>query len=155
MTPPQVEMTAGEDLSRTALSVAFNWVWLGEGENRRPAWFARLRAMDREGTIERFADSRSCPGVEESLRQLDALPTIEPRTPALPASVGPSDLTDFGGGYLHDNGYAIRLRGMFAGSRYSQRLEVAGGSDAPFAPVIADTLTRLKPCWTEVSPPTR
>lgn len=155
ITPPQVEITAGEDLSRTSLSVAFNWVWLGEGQDRRPVWFARLRAMDWEGAIERFADSRTCPGLEESLRQIDDLPSIEPRVPTLPEPRGPTDLIDFGGGYLHDNGYSIRLRGLFAGGRYSQRMEVSGGSDAPFAPVIAETLTRLKPCWTETSPPMR
>ncbi|WP_332659099.1 hypothetical protein [Brevundimonas sp.] len=154
-TPPQVEMSAAEDLSRTSLSVAFNWVWLTDSQGRRPIWFARLRAMDGERTIERFADSRQCPGVEESLRQLDALPALEPRTPGLPEPGEAPDLTDVGGGYLHDNGYRIRLRGLFAGARYSQRLDMTGGSDAPFAPVIADSLTRLKSCWTETPPPRR
>ncbi|MHA4790908.1 hypothetical protein ACX1CD_30365, partial [Klebsiella pneumoniae subsp. pneumoniae] len=81
-------------MSGFALSVAFNWVWLGEGDARRPVWFARLRAMSWTGAIERFADSQTCPGVEESLQQLDALPPIDPRVPGLPDRAGPPDFTD-------------------------------------------------------------
>lgn len=153
VTPPQVEVTAGEDLSRTALSVAFNWVWLGEGDQRRPVWFARLRAMTWTGAFERFADSRTCPGVEETLRQLDGLPPVKPRVPGLPDPDAPPDLTDLGLLYFHDNTYAIRLRGLSEGGTYSDSLHVTGGSAAAFAPVIADSLTRLRPCWTETPPP--
>ena len=153
VTPPQIEMTASEDGTGISLSLAFNWVWLTDGEGRRPVWFVRLRAMNWGDTVERFADSRQCPGVEESLRQLDALPLIEPRVPGLPIPTGRSDFTDFGPLYLHDNNYGIRLLGLSAGGRYSDRLQVNGGSSANFAPVIADSLTRLKPCWTETSPP--
>lgn len=153
VTPPQVEMTAGEDLSRTALSVAFNWVWLQEGDQRRPVWFARLRAMNWTGAFERFADSRNCPGVEESLGQLDALPPIEPRVPGLPDPKAPPDLTDLGALSFHDNSYGIRMRGLSEGGTYSDSLHVTGGSAAAFAPVIADSLTRLKPCWRETPPP--
>lgn len=152
-TPPQVEMTAGEDMSRTSLSLAFNWVWLTDDQGRRPVWFARLRAMTWEGSLERFADARLCPGVEESLRRLDALPAINPRVPGLPEPEAPPDLTDWGGGFMHDNSYRVRLRGLFDGARYSQRLEVAGGSESALAPLIAETLTRLRPCWTETPPP--
>lgn len=152
-TSPQVEMTAGEDMSGTALSVAFNWVWLGEGDARRPVWFARLRAISWTGAIERFADSRTCPGVEESLRRLDALPPIDPRAPRLPNPDAPVDFAELGFLYLHDNSYSVRLRGMSEGGTYSVRLQVNGGSGAAFAPVIADSLTRLKPCWTETPPP--
>lgn len=152
-TPPQVEMTAGEDLSRVALSVAFNWVWLMEGGERRPVWFARLRAMDGSGVFERFADSRTCPAVADSLRQLDALPPIAPAVPGLPDPEGVPNLNDLGGLYLHDNSYGIRLRGLSEGQTRSDRLAVNGGSGAVFAPVIADSLRRLKPCWTETPPP--
>ncbi len=152
-TPPQIEMTAREDMSRTSLSLAFNWIHLDSGEGRRPVWFARLRAMSYAGTIERFADSRTCPGVEDSLRQLDALPAIEPRVPPLPPPSGSGDVVDSLGGYLHDNTYGIRLRGLFSGSRYSDRLQVTGGSTAPFAPIVVDSLDRLLPCWTETPPP--
>lgn len=152
-TPPQVEMTAREDMSRTALSLAFNWVWLTTGEGRRPVWFARLRAVSYAGTIERFADSRTCPGVEVSLRQLDALPAIDPQVPPLPAPSASGDAVDPFIGYLHDNTYGIRLRGPFSGGRHSDRLQVTGGSTAPFAPIIVDSLDRLKPCWTETPPP--
>lgn len=154
-TRPQVEMTAGEDLSRTALSVAFNWVWLGEGDGRRPVWFARLRAMSWNGAIERFADSRTCPGVEESLRRLDALSPVDPFVPAPPVP-GPSDVvvdTEFA--YMHDNSYGIRLRGQSDGRAFTDRLQLNGGSGSAFAPVIADSLTRLKPCWTNTPPPRR
>lgn len=153
VTPPQIEMTAGEDLSRTSVSLAFNWVWLADAGGRRPVWFARLRAVTWGGVIERFADSRQCSGVEESLRQLDALPVIEPRVPGLPNPAGPPDMTDLGALYLHDNNYGIRLRGLSAGGVYSDRLQVNGGSSANFAPVIAESLMRLKPCWTEAPPP--
>lgn len=152
-TPPQVEMTAREDMSRTSLSLAFNWVWLTSEGNRRPVWFARLRAVSYAGTIERFADSRTCPGVEDSLRQLDALPAIDPRVPPLPTPSESGDAVDSFIGYLHDNTYGIRLRGLFSGGRYSDRLQLTGGSTAPFAPIVVDSLDRLKPCWTETPPP--
>jgi hypothetical protein len=152
-TPPQVEMTAGEDMTRTSLSLAFNLVWLTEDGVRQPVWFARLRAMSGDGTVERFADSRQCPGLQESLDALDALPGINPRVPGLPRPSRTPDLTDVGALTLHDNGYRIRLRGLFAGAAYSQTLEMSGGSEAPFAPVIVDSLSRLKPCWTETPPP--
>ena len=154
-TPPQVEITAGEDLSRTALSVAFNWVWLGEGDARRPVWFARLRAMSWNGAIERYADSRTCPGVEESLRQLDALSSVDPFVPALPVHTPSQVVIDISSPYLHDNSYGVRLRGLPGGGAYSDRLQLNGGSGSAFAPVIADSLTRLKTCWTETPPPRR
>ena len=149
-TSPQMEIRAREDMSRTSLSVVFNWVWLTDGGERRPVWFARLRAMDWHGTVERFADSRTCPGVEESVRQLDALPPIKPWAPRLP---DPTTTAIDVGGYLHDNTYTIRMRGTFSDRPEGHRLELIGGSDTPFAPVVADTLTRLKPCWTETAPP--
>lgn len=152
-TSPQIEMTAREDMSRTSLSLAFNWVWLTSSEGRRPVWFARLRAVSYAGTIERFADSRTCAGVEDSLRQLDALPMIDPRVPPLPEPSASGDAVDAFIGYLHDNTYGIRLRGLFSGGRHSDRLQVTGGSTAPFAPIVVDSLDRLKPCWTETPPP--
>ncbi|PZO34919.1 MAG: hypothetical protein DCE92_11295 [Alphaproteobacteria bacterium] len=151
ITPPQVEMTAGEDMRPISLSIAFNWVWLGEGRDRRPVWFARLRAAYRDRAIERFADSRRCAGVEQSLAQLNALPALDPRVPTLPDPEA-TTFSDFGS-YLHDNTYQIRLRGLFAGGTYTDRLEVTGGSSAPFAPIVADSLKRLLPCWTHSPPP--
>lgn len=149
-TPPQVEITAREDMSRTSLSIAFNWVWLTEpGQARRPVWFARLRAMDWDGSIERYADSRTCPGVEETLRQIDTLPVIQPRVPKLPV---PNATGIELGGYLHDNTYSVRMRGAYTAA-YTQRLEIDGGSDTPLAPIVEDALTRLKPCWTNTPPP--
>lgn len=152
ITPPAVEMTAREDMSPVSLSLAFNWVWLTDEDGRRPVWFARLRAADRDRSIERFADSRVCPGVEESLRQLDGLPMIDPQVPQLPDPSAPGAFADFGG-YMHDNTYRVRLRGLFAGGRYTDRLDVTGGSSAPFARIIGESLTRLKACWTETPPP--
>lgn len=152
ITPPTVVMMASEDMRPVSLSISFNWVWLKEGEQRRPVWFARLRAAHGDRSIERFADSRLCPGVEQSLNQLNDLPLLEPRVPTLPDGTAKTFFEDFGG-YLHDNTYKIRLRGLFAGGTYSDRLEVTGGSSAPFAKIIADSLTRLLPCWTETPPP--
>lgn len=151
ITPPQVEMTAREDMRPISLSIAFNWVWLGEGQDRRPVWFARLRAAYRDKAIERFADSRLCPGVEQSLAELNDLPALDPRVPSLPDPKA-TTFWDFGG-YLHDNTYQIRLRGLFAGGSYTDRLEVTGGSSAPFAPIVAESLERLLPCWTRTPPP--
>jgi hypothetical protein len=114
-------------------------------------WFARLRAANGDTSIERFADSRRCPGVEQSLSHLDALPVLDPRVPSLPgpAATPPTDL----GGYLHDNTYQIRLKALFAGGTYTDGLEVTGGSSALFAKVIVESLDRLRPCWTETPPP--
>lgn len=151
-TPPQVVMMAREDMRPISVSVAFNWVWLGEGQDRRPVWFARLRAVNRDRSIERFADARLCPGVMQSLARLDGLPPLDLRVPSLP---DPTVTTtpDFGGGWMHDNTYQIRLRGLFSGGAYTNRTEVIGGSSAPFALIIAESLERLLPCWTDTPPP--
>jgi hypothetical protein len=151
-TPPQVEITAREDMSRTALSIAFNWIWITEaGRERRPVWFARLRAMDWDGSIERYADSRTCLGVEQVLSQIDTLPAVQPRTPKLPDRTPTAPVLDLGG-YLHDNTYTIRTRGAFT-TAYTQRLEVVGGSDTPLAPIVEDALNRLLSCWSDAVPP--
>lgn len=149
--PPAVEMTARGDMSGVSVSIAFNWVRQDVGGQSRSVWLARLRAAKFGWSIERFADARQCPGVEQSLAQLNDLPVIDPRVPAPPDPTQPytSDL----GGYLHDNRYQVRLRGLFAGAAYTDRLEVTGGSSAPFARIIAETLERLLPCWTETPPP--
>lgn len=152
-TPPQVEIRAREDMSRTRVSVAFNWVWLSDEPGRRPVWFARLRAMDWTHTVERFADSRQCPGVEAALRRLDALPVINSQIPALPDPDGPPPKDFLGVGYLHDNTYVIRLTGALDGESYGHRLELVGGSGSGFAPAVAESLTFLKLCWTETPPP--
>lgn len=150
VTPPQVEMTAREDLRRISLSIAFNWVLLGEGHQRRPVWFARLRAASWDKAIERFADSRQCPEVEQSLAQLDHLPALRPRVPSLP---DPKGRTLDSGGYLHDNTYQIRLHGRYEGGTYPDKIEITGGSSTPLAPVVAESLKRLLPCWTSTPPP--
>ena len=150
VTPPQVVMTAREDLRRISLSIAFNWVWLGEGQQRRPVWFARLRAASWDKSIERFADSRDCPEVEQSLAQLNHLPALQPRVPSLPDPEG--KILD-SAGYLHDNTYQIRLQGRYEGGTYPARVEITGGSSTPLAPVVAESLKRLLPCWTSTPPP--
>ena len=153
VTPPQVEMSATGDMTYMSLSLSFNWVWLTDEQGRRPVWFARLRAAGNGRSLERFADSRECPGVEQSLRQLDGLPTIDPRVPALPDPINPVSAFDDFGGYLHDNTYRVRLRGLFSGAEYIDELELTGRSSSPIAPIIADSLTRLLPCWTDSPPP--
>lgn len=156
ITSPQVEMTARADMFPTRISLAFNWVWLMQEDGiRRPVWFARLRSMNYTNTVERFADSRRCPAVEETLRQIDDLPQIEPKVPTMPTPSASDLAVEVGGGYLHDNTYGLRLSGLFDGSRYSDRLTISSGSDSPLAPLIADSLTRLKPCWTKTPPPRR
>ena len=150
-TPPVVEMAAHEDMRPVAVSIAFNWVWLGEGKERRPVWFARLRANNLTRSIERFADARQCPGVEQSLAQLNDLPAFDLEAPQLPTPSG-STLIE-GRGYLHDNTYQILVRGLFRGNLFTDKAELTGGSAAPFARIVGDSLTRLLPCWTETRPP--
>ncbi|MBX9615413.1 MAG: hypothetical protein K2X25_07440 [Caulobacteraceae bacterium] len=150
-TPPVVEMAAHEDMRPVAVSIAFNWVWLGEGQERRPVWFARLRASNSTRSIERFADSRGCPGVEESLVQLEGLPAFALKAPELPTPSGSRLIGRRG--YLHDNTYQIRVNGLFAGNLFTDKAELTGGSAAPFARIIGDSLTRLLPCWTATRPP--
>lgn len=145
-----VVMTAREDMRPVSASVAFGWVTVAQGGGRRPVWFARLRAANGNRSIERFADSRQCPGVEQSLAQLDALPALDPRVPTLPDPTS-TTLEDFGG-YLHDNTYQIRLRGLFEGNGYTDGLQVTGRSSAPFARIVAESLERLLPCWTDTPP---
>ncbi len=151
VTSPQVEIWAREDMRPISLSLAFNWTWTGKAGNRRPHWVARLRASVNGRTIERFADARECPGIEQSLDQIANLPPVTPKVPALPDPDAVSQV-DFGG-YLHDNTYRIAMRGVPAGSVYSDKLAMTGGSASPMAPVVAESLARLLPCWTEGPPP--
>ena len=152
-TSPVVELAAKADMRWTAVSVAFNWVWITDDRSRRPVWFARLRARHNRGTIERFADSRQCPAVQEALDRIAGLPALTPRVPALPDPLGPATESDSGGGYLHDNTYRIRMRGRFDGVAWSDRIEITANSGSPVAPVVGDTLAQLLPCWTETAPP--
>ena len=133
-----------------AVSVAFGWVWLGQGDQRHPVWFARLRARYRSNSIERFADARECPGVEESLAQVRGLPSFALTVPELPNPSGTRLIA--GRGYLHDNTYRLRLSGLFAGNLFTDKAELTGGSAAPFARIIGDSLARLLPSWTETRP---
>jgi len=151
VTPPQVEIWAREDMRPISLSVAFNWTWTGQAGNRRPHWVARLRASVNGRTIERFADARECPGIEQSLDQNANLPPVTPKVPVLPNPDAVSQV-DFGG-YLHDNTYRITLRGVPAGNVTSHKLAITGGSASPMAPVVAESLARLLPCWIEGPPP--
>ncbi|MEN5229085.1 hypothetical protein [Brevundimonas naejangsanensis] len=150
-TPPQVAFWAQQDMHPISLSVAFNWTWMGKEENRRPFWVARLRAAVNGRIIERFADARTCPGIEQSLDQIANLPPVTPKVPVLPDPDTVSQV-DFGG-YLHDNTYRITMRGVPAGSVYSDELAMTGGSASPLAPVVVESLARLLPCWTEGPPP--
>lgn len=152
VTPPQIEMTAGEDMSRAYVSLAFNWIWLTDERGRRPVWFARLRAVTATHSTEQFADSRRCPAVEATLARIRTLPLITPRVPDLPPTSGGVETPDFAW-LMHDNGYRIRMRGMFAGAAYSDGLVVSGGSTSPIAPVVVQSLEQLKDCWSEAPPP--
>jgi hypothetical protein len=150
-TSPVVEMAAKADMRWTSVSVAFNWVWITDGQSPRPVWFARLRARHNRGSIERFADSRQCPAVQAALDRINALPAITPRVSS-PPSLSASAL-EVGAGYLHDNTYRIRWRGQVDSAAWSDRIEVTANSDSPVAPVVGDTLPQLLPCWTETAPP--
>ncbi|GAA0614307.1 hypothetical protein GCM10009422_06610 [Brevundimonas kwangchunensis] len=152
-TSPVVELAARADMRWTSVSVAFGWTWIRDDSSRRPVWFARLRARHNRGTIERFADSRECPAVQEALDRIAGLPTLRPRVPALPDPSGPASDVDFGGGYLHDNTYRLRMRALFEGARYSDRIDITANSGSPIAPLTGEVLAALMPCWTETAPP--
>lgn len=150
LTTPVVSLYAREDMRMISLSVAFSWAWLGQGEARSPVWFARLRSAQGRQMIERFADARDCPGIAQSLQQISELPAVTPivRTPPDPG--GPAVVTFHG--YLHDNTYIVRMKGRHASGHYSDEIAMTGGSGSPFPPIFADTLERLRPCWTETPP---
>jgi hypothetical protein len=151
-TRPVVELAAYEDMRPVAVSVAFNWVRLGEGPERRPVWFARLRARNHSRSIERYADGRECPAVQQTLDQLGGLPPPDLKAPQPPSL---SDIQRIEGrGYLHDNTYQVRVRGQAWASLSTHEVRLTGGSEAPFARIIGESLTELMPCWTEAPPPT-
>lgn len=150
-TTPIVALYAKEDMRMVSLSVAFGWVWVGSREDRTPVWFARLRGAQGRQMIERFADARECPGITQSLQQLSELPAVTPIVRDAPDPSGPASVTFHG--YLHDNTYTVRMKGQHVGGLHSDQLTMTGGSGSPFPPIFADTLERLRPCWSEVRPP--
>lgn len=136
-----VSLTLSDSMRLATVSIAFNGVRL-DSEGRSSAWEARFRARRGDRVVEMFADSRTCPALGPTLALLDNLPTHRIDVPDLPGRE-----INFGGGYLHDIAYILRAPAAFLGQRYTQRLELVGGSDAPFAPVAITVFEDLKDCW--------
>jgi hypothetical protein len=139
-----VSLTLSDSMRLRAVSVVFNGVRLdAEG---KAAWEARLRAGRGDRVVEMFADSQTCPAIAPSLVLLDTMTDLRVDVPDLPGRE-----YDFGGGSMHDVAFVLRAPAAFPGRRYTQRLELIGGSDAPFAPVVLQVFRALNDCWTAES----
>ena len=156
-TPPQVAMSGFDGNRLIYVSLSYNWIWLSDNGQRRPIWFARLRAVNGTKQIERFADSRTCPAVEAGLARLDDLPSVTPHLPRLPTGGVPTaeDIEDAAGFMLDDIGYTIRMSGRSEPHASTETLTLSGGSYAPFAQIFVDALADLKICWTPDLPQLR
>ncbi|WP_439470357.1 hypothetical protein [Brevundimonas sp.] len=152
---PVVEMSVVDPNRLMSASVVFNRVQVTDGAGRRGVWFARLRAARGMASTELFADARTCPGVIASLEALSRLPDLTPGVPYLEteSSAASQSALEVKGIILDDVSYSVRLRARFDGSVYADKITVAGGSYAPFAPIIVESLDRLKVCWTGTAPP--
>ncbi|HEX8661858.1 MAG TPA: hypothetical protein VF686_08315 [Brevundimonas sp.] len=153
---PMVEMSVVDPNRIMSASVVFSRVQIVEDGGRRGVWFARLRAARGRASTEVFADARTCPGVVASLEALNRLPDLNPKVPWLDLVTGTSNsavqMDDI---ILDDIDYSVSLRASFDGSEHTDQITVSGGSYSPFAPIIVESLDRLKACWTETPPPAR
>lgn len=153
---PVVAMSVVDPNRIMSASVAFRRVRIVEDGGPRGVWFARLRAARGRASTELFADARTCPGVVAALEALNRLPDLNPKVPNLDPGTGTSGSeVQMGEIILDDVNYSVSLRANFEGSNYTDQLTVSGGSYAPFAPIIVESLDRLKACWTETPPPAR
>jgi len=136
-------------------SVAFRQVQLAENDGRRDVWFARLRAARGRASTELYADARTCPGVEAAIEALNRLPDLNPEIPYRAGTGTPGSAIQMDGLILDDVVYSVSLRARFDGTAYTDQITVTGGSYTPFAPIIVESLDRLKACWSQTPPPSR
>ena len=151
---PSVEMSVVDPNRIMSASVVFGRVQVAGSGGRHGVWFARLRAARGRASTELFADARTCPGLVASLEALNGLPDLNPKVLYLDPGAGTSGYAvEMDEIILDDVNYSVSLRATFNGSNYTHQITVSGGSYAPFAPIIVESLDRLKACWTETPPP--
>jgi hypothetical protein len=94
-----------------------------------------------------WADSRSCPAVEQVLTAMERLPSIRPDAPLLGQETRKDALILDGVGYTFWNRWAL------SGSRAATvGLEVTGNVDSPMAEWWTKSAASLSTCWRETPP---
>lgn len=126
----------------SGMTVAFARVWIGEGDERRPVFHARLRARQGRRTVEVLVDERSCPQVLTALRRLETLPPLQINSPNL----GPDD--DWNPSIQLDGySYTLATQARFEGGDTDFRTVIESVEGSPISAAVIDAAIELAPCW--------
>jgi hypothetical protein len=93
-----------------------------------------------------WADSRSCPAVEQVLIAMERLPAIRPDAPLLGQETRSNALVLDGVGYTFWNSWAVSENKATVG------LEITGNVDSPMAAWWTTGAASLSGCWRETPP---
>lgn len=130
----------------SGLTVAFARVWIGEGDERRPVFHARLRARQGRRTVEVLVDERRCPQVLTALSRLETLPPLQINSPEL----GPDDKWN-PSIQLDGYSYTLATQARFVGGDTDFRTLIESVEGSPISAAIIDAAVELAPCWSASS----
>lgn len=120
----------------------------GQYPNQTKFWIVRRLTGSRDQTNQPlWADSRSCPAVEQMLIAMERLPSVRPDAPQLGEEAANIGLVMDGTQHIFWN------RGARSGANNaSVGLEVTGNVNSPIAEWWADSTLALSSCWRETPP---
>jgi hypothetical protein len=126
----------------------FYAVFRGRYPDQTVFWAVRRVTGGRHGTeVARWADSRTCPAVEEMLLAMEDLPIVRPDAIALGAEAPNLGLVMDGTWHVFWSHHA-----RSGDNNASVRMEIQGNVNSPVAQWWAESAALLDGCWTEAEP---
>ena len=143
---PGMAISRSHDMRFQYSVTSFHRVWAERDDGvRAPHWLVRRREANWRDVTTRYADSRTCPGIESALT---LAAEIEP--PILPSPrFGEPDII------LDDWAYAFTATGIWPTTRAYAEFTLSGGSTSPLAPLWQSTDALLATCWMTTPPSDR
>jgi hypothetical protein len=135
-------------LSRNWSVNTFYTAFRGQHPSQTKFWvMRRVTGSPRETTRALWADSRSCPAVQQVLTAMERLPSIRPDAPLLGQETRNAIPVLDGVGYTFWNRWAVSGR-----NAATVELEVTGNVDSPAAEWWMKSAASLSTCWRETPP---